>query len=143
MTKHDTSGKCQRCQELLNWVNGSLRSWFEGQQLEDPTFHVSEGYRGKVDQNADFLAKKSKAKFGQGPHNYKPVMAIDCFWIVNGTYNGGMDGTQVLARFKNLASRLPASLEWGGNFPKGFVDGDHFQVKDWKAQIIGYPNGNV
>lgn len=140
-TKHSNNGACPRCQELLDWVDGTLRSWFEQTQKDDPELHTSEGYRSKADQNSDFLGGKSKAKYGHSPHNYKPVMAIDVFWVINGKYNGGFDYPMVLAKYKTLAMQLPDDLESGVNFPNGQKDGPHVQVRDWKTKVTGFPSG--
>lgn len=137
MAKHQNSRKCEKCQEMLysGMLTPTLREWFEKLQETENDVHVAYVYRNKEDQNKFFREGKSKAKFGQSPHNYIPCLAVDIFFLVDGKYNADMK------RLKKIANEMPPAITWGGNF-KGLVDGVHFEKTNWKILATDYPNGN-
>jgi peptidoglycan L-alanyl-D-glutamate endopeptidase CwlK len=80
-------------------------------------------YRGPNDQERAFRAGKSRARFGQSLHNFKPSYAFDVAFI-------GADGAAdwSFPLFEKMAEVLePLGLEWGGRWPR-LVDGPHFQL---------------
>lgn len=80
-------------------------------------------YRGPRDQERAFRTGKSKAKFGQSLHNFKPAYAFDVAFLDS---EGRADWSFHL--FEKMAAILePLGLEWGGRWP-GLVDGPHFQL---------------
>jgi peptidoglycan L-alanyl-D-glutamate endopeptidase CwlK len=80
-------------------------------------------YRGPRDQERAFRNGKSKAKFGQSMHNFKPAYAFDVAFLDS---EGRADWSFHL--FEKMADILEAlGLEWGGRWP-GLVDGPHFQL---------------
>ena len=137
MAKHENNGKCEKCNLMIyeGLLHGTLSYWFKALQETYPDVHLAHTYRGKEEQNKYFREGKSKAKFGQSPHNYIPCLAMDIFFLVNGKYNAD------LKRLKQIASEMPDGLTWGGSF-KGFVDGVHFEKTNWKIIADNYPNGN-
>lgn len=136
MAKHKNSPKCLKCQEMLYayLVDGTLRQWFEDLQAKQPEVHIAFTYRNKADQDKFFREKKTKAKFGQSPHNYLPAMAIDIFFLVDGKYYLDMKW------LRQIANDMPKELEWGGNWK--MKDGPHFERAGWKSLVKNYPNGN-
>lgn len=136
MAKHVNSGNCPKCKEMLyaTTTHPDLMQWFIDIQASSPEVHISYAYRGKADQDKFFREGKSKAKFGQSPHNYKPTMAIDLFFLVDGKADFSM------TKYKAIAEDMPNELEWGGSWK--FRDGPHFEVRGWKNLIENYPNGD-
>jgi peptidoglycan L-alanyl-D-glutamate endopeptidase CwlK len=136
MAKHQTSTKCPKCQEIIykHLLNPILRQWFEDLQEQLPDLHIAYTYRDKDEQNKFFREGKSKAKFGQSPHNYLPALAIDVFFLVNGKYS--LD----VARLANIADSAPPGITWGGKWK--FKDCPHFEVTNWKTLADNYPTGN-
>lgn len=142
--KHANNGTCQACAETLKNVADHLREWFEGEQLANPNLHCSTGYRGEIEQNAAANRGASKAKFGQGAHNYKPAMAVD---VYHRDDKGSATWPSDL--FQDLADRKPDDIEWGADWndngrsdDETFIDKPHFQIKGWKKLVKNYPNGN-
>lgn len=142
--KHANNGRCPACAETLKLVAAALRDWFEDEQSDNPELHCSTGYRDEASQNAALSSGNSKAKFGQGAHNYKPSMAIDLYHR-----DDKGNATWPTEMFKDLADRKPATIEWGADWndngrsdDETFVDKPHFQLKGWKKLVKNYPNGN-
>lgn len=138
MAKHVNSSKCVKCQEMLynSTQDGYLRLWFEQLQEENNDIHIAYGYRNKKEQDQFFRDGKSKAKYGQSPHNYVPCMALDIFFLTqDGKYSLDVN------RLKAIANDLPSRITWGGNF-HGLVDMPHFEITAWKSLVKNFPNGN-
>jgi|SRR6478736_6852503 len=96
-------------------------------------FSIIESYRDKAAQNKAFKEGKSKAKFGQSAHNYKPAVAVDCVpypldW--NNTTEFNKMGAQILA----AAEKVGVPIRWGKYFT-GLVDMPHFELHPWKDYI--------
>jgi peptidoglycan L-alanyl-D-glutamate endopeptidase CwlK len=103
-----------------------------GKAAETYKFQIICGYRSLEDQQKAFDAGNSKARPGQSPHNYSPSYAFDVVPVP-------LDWEDKKA-FDALAKAILAAskeegipLTWGGNF-KGFYDGPHFQLSDWKER---------
>lgn len=136
MAKHANTGKCPKCQEMLYayLVDPVLRQWFEDLQAAQPEVHLAYTYRGKQEQDKLYREGKSKAKFGQSPHNYQPALAFDIFFLIDGKYALDWD------RLEAIANNMPDGMEWGGSWK--FRDGPHFQIRNWKNKAKNYPNGD-
>lgn len=132
MAKHINSKeqRCEKCLEILNFNCGTdeaLKSWFIIMQAKNPELHVSCSGRGEDEQNKAFEEGKSKAKWGESPHNYSPSLAIDVFRIDSeGKPSWDSDWIK-----DTLIYEMPGNIEWGGNF-KTFKDAPHFQRVQWK-----------
>ncbi len=87
---------------------------------------MTDGWRGKADQEKALADGNSKAGFGNSPHNYGA--AFDCAPII--------DGKLCWPEEKTLWNEIgkagmASGLEWGGNF-KSIMDNPHFQLPAWR-----------
>jgi len=97
-----------------------------------PKVFLTATHRGPVDQERAFREGKSRARFGESLHNFRPAFAFDVAFLKN---DGALDWN--LATFARFADLLkPHGLEWGGDWgPKhGIVDGPHHQLPMTLAQ---------
>ena len=92
--------------------------------------HVSEGYRDRADQEADFAKGTSKAHYGQSNHNTQPSRAVDVE-----PYPIDWDDTDRFRAFAltvlATAQTLGIKVRWGGGleFQKaGIVDMPHYEL---------------
>lgn len=97
-------------------------------------FTILEGERGEVEQNAAYVAGKSKLRFPQSKHNKSPSLAVDIAPYPVDWKNS--------ARFAYLAGQVLATAEhmqiklrWGGDWNKNgemkdnnFNDLVHFEL---------------
>lgn len=101
--------------------------------IKTTDFSVICAYRNKTDQNRAYRQGKSKAQFGQSPHNFTPSLAVDCVPYP-------LDWENIAAfeamgqAIMRAAERVGVSLEWGKYFT-GLVDMPHFQLRNWKKHI--------
>lgn len=97
-------------------------------------FSVICSYRGKSEQTRAYNAGKSRAKFGQSPHNYEPFsLAIDIVPYPLDWTN--LETFELMGRiFMSKATALGISLVWGKHF-SGLVDYPHFELRDWRKHI--------
>lgn len=130
MSHHTHDPVCPSCEEKLIDAHVMLGNWFRRLKGRYQNVHISWSYRGAEDQEKAFVEGKTRAHFGQSPHNHqrdaKPYsLALDIFQIDE-------DGT---ARFSGVfCAKVNAENEankehiiWGGKF-KDLGDADHFQV---------------
>lgn len=94
-------------------------------------FTVICGVRDKANQETAYRDKKSKARFGQSPHNFEPALAFDAV-----PYPIDWNDTK---RFKAMAEVMKAAavkvgvkITWGGDF-KSFTDMPHFELTGWQS----------
>jgi peptidoglycan L-alanyl-D-glutamate endopeptidase CwlK len=101
--------------------------------IKEYDFSVICSVRSKQEQTRAYNAGKSRAKWGQSPHNFEPSLAIDI-----GPYPLDWNDLAAFERlgtvFLKHATKLGVSLEWGKHFT-GLVDYPHFQLRDWKKRI--------
>lgn len=127
MSKHDSSGACPHCLEIINKYPGfdeDLLHWFQSVQKKFTNFHVAEAGRGREVQEDDFDRKASKAHYGESAHNYN--CALDTFFMIDGAYS--LDEGQ----FKRIAVNLPSFIEWYGAPGASFPERPHFEKVGWK-----------
>ncbi len=94
-------------------------------------FSIICGYRGRDAQNLAFSQGRSRARFGQSPHNFKPSFAMD---VIPYPFNGWhviADFERVGNEIMHAANRVGVKVTWGKNF-KGLVDYPHFELTDWR-----------
>lgn len=133
--KHENSGKCGRCLILFDLYpnfHPSLRNWFNNTiQKKHPEAHISEAGRGRIGQEVARLEQKSKAHFGESPHNYN--MAIDVFRLL------GSEADYDETWFKEVIEKnlLPHFLWYGNEGP--FRELPHIEMRDWKKLRDFYP----
>ena len=96
-------------------------------------FTVICSYRGKEEQDAAFRAGKSRARFGQSPHNYKKSLAID---IVPHPldWNDLAAFERMGFAFMSAADRLGVPIVWGRYFST-LVDYPHFELHNWNDYL--------
>ena len=88
-----------------------------------PTPFLTATYRGPVDQDEAYKSGRSRAKFGESLHNYKPAYAFDIAFLgADGYADWSFHLFEKMAEFGDAVG-----LEWGGRWPY-LVDGPHFQL---------------
>lgn len=125
--KHDNSGACAHCLEILNKYpkfDEDLLEWFKSTQKTTPNFHAAEGGRGREAQETDFTHGASKAHYGESAHNFNA--ALDGFFIVKGKYNLDEE------LFRQVAIGLPSFIEWYGAVGAKFYERPHFEKCGWR-----------
>lgn len=89
-----------------------------------PVPFLTATFRGPISQEAAFKAGKSRNRFGESLHNFKPAYAFDVAFP--GKEPGTLDWSfHLFQKWGELGETL--GLEWGGRFP-GLVDGPHLQL---------------
>lgn len=98
-------------------------------QNKNPEAHVSCAGRGEMDQEACFIRKASKARWGESSHNYGA--GLDLF------ENSGnpkdiyeKNWFQVV-----LAPQLPEWMTWYGAPRSKFYELPHVEVTDWRQLV--------
>ena len=80
-------------------------------------FSITEGHRGKAQQNRYFDLGKSKVKFPDGKHNKLPSEAVDAAPYINGKISWNKLHCCVLAGIiLACAAKKGIKLRWGGNW---------------------------
>ena len=88
------------------------------------------GFRGRYEQEKAYMAGKSKAKWGQSKHNFKPSHAVDVVPVpLNWEDIPAFErlGEKIMAKAKELGIKV----KWGKHF-KGLVDYPHFELVEDK-----------
>ncbi len=131
------------CAEFLKLAHPKLGEWFRAEQSSDPELHITCSQRGRAAQDAIKAKGGSKASYGKSPHNYLPSLAIDVY-----RRSSKGEASWPIGYFHDIALRLPADIEWGGDWnhngrydDEDFIDGPHFQLVGWKKLAKNYPNG--
>ncbi len=132
---HLNKAQCAACDQIVTLCSEDLQKWFHSERAEDLSLHALSSYRGKDRQEAHFQAGRSKAHFGESPHNYSPSRALDVVFVVQGQNSWN------LVKLDTMAKRAPSNIEWGGYW-KDFKDNPHFQEREWKTMVTNFPNGN-
>lgn len=102
------------------WAYGE-REWAR-RNPAGPRVFLTATYRGPVDQAKAYAEGKSKARFGESLHNFRPAYAFDVAFLKP---DGSLDWD--MATFKRFADLLkPHGLEWGGDWT--MRDGPHLQL---------------
>lgn len=97
--------------------------------IKEMDFSVLCGYRGREEQERVFAEGKSKAQFGQSPHNKSPSLAVDLApWPID--WENKQRFAELNDLMQRVAARLGVELEWGGNW-KRFKDLPHWEIKGW------------
>ena len=137
--KHINNGSCDKCEELFNAFPNfcqPLKDWFLKTQAKVKDCHISQAGRGKVDQEADFTAGKSKAHYGQSSHNYNA--AVDIFQL---TADGKAAWPELWFRDKvgtavysnNCDPEKKLTLNWYGAPHSPFRELPHIEWADWNS----------
>lgn len=130
--KHENHGNCPRCDKMMEDAHPDISYWFHRAREFFPTLHTSSVWRGKDEQNALVLEKKSLLKWPNSKHNHtstdgKPCsLAMDLFSLTDKGAAEFRVGFYV--QVSNWLEDQDAPIRWGGNF-KTFVDPPHFELK--------------
>lgn len=124
---HLNTPSCPACEAKLVQVHPDLQRWFKVFRDTHPDGHVSCGYRGEADQEADFAKGASKAHFGQSAHNVLPSHAIDLFRL---TLTGGASFDSPWYRDIVAPVARASGLVWGGDW-KSIKDMPHVELPGW------------
>ena len=98
--------------------------------IERVDFSLICGTRGKEEQEKAFDEGKSKAHYGQSPHNFEPSLAFDftpypCDW-------NDIEGFKRVAKvIMDCANELDIDITWGGDFTN-LKDYPHIELTNWK-----------
>lgn len=99
--------------------------------IKHTDFTVIEGYRGEAEQNKAKAEGKSKAAFGQSPHNFSPAYAVDVMPYPEAFQASQKRWDEVGDAILKAAAKLGIKITWGKYF-KGLVDQPHFELTDWR-----------
>ena len=132
---HYNTGKCKKCRQILSSCSPVLSKWFRREQKHDPSVHIATAYRGLKDQERVLKARSSDVGWGKSAHNYKPCLAVDLCFYVDGK------SKQIPAKYRTMVKRMPSTVENGSMWTR-LVDWCHFQVNGWQTYAKNYPNGN-
>lgn len=143
---HSNNGKCDGCQTIFNKYPrfiSDLESWFKYIQASNPDAHISDAGRGRVMQEEYFsmVPQRSKAHYGQSPHNYNA--AIDIFQnksdqVIPNHFNTYYDRNWFL---QVVNKNLTPELRWLGdedewqkhlNKESNFFELPHVEIKSWR-----------
>jgi len=99
------------------------------------------GYRDRTAQELAFETGKSKAHFGESPHNFVPALAVDVVpypvdWL-------DLERMQYFAGYvMATAQQMGIDLRWGGDWDDDthlsdnrFDDLPHFELADWRKAV--------
>ena len=115
----------QSSRERLNTCHPLLQNLFE-EVIKHVDCTILCGRRGRDDQEKAFSEGKSRAHYGQSPHNYSPSLAVDVMpypidW-------NDMDRLKAFAHdVKLIAAVMKIKVRWGGDF-ESFFDGPHWEL---------------
>lgn len=122
--KHTNGSTCLLCDLKLERVHAFLVGWVRGVRAEHPDVHVSWGYRDQASQDAAVAAGTSKDPWPTSLHNHNPSDAVDLFQL-DGLGNG-LWNSQFMRQIDTQNVKNGIKVQWGGNYPGGFKDFDHF-----------------
>jgi peptidoglycan L-alanyl-D-glutamate endopeptidase CwlK len=129
------SRKIEDAHVILQKQYNSAKAAFE-KQHEGVKVFLTATYRSKEEQDVLYAQgrttkgqKVTNAKGGQSAHNFKPSMAIDVAFDVNGKTDWSDKWFILFAPYmKN------PNITWGGNF-KSIPDKPHYEVTGWKELV--------
>lgn len=116
--------------KALDKLHPNLKSiLMEVAKIED--IYILCSFRGETEQNKAFLEKKSKAKFGQSPHNFNPALAFDIApFPLN--WNDIESFKKLSVIVLSVSKKMNIGLVWGGDW-KSFKDYPHYELKNWNT----------
>ncbi len=131
MTLHHANGPdCPLCSQKIDTMDPRLQSWADWVRIKFPDCHISWGFRGKEDQDAAFVAGRTRAKWPNSKHNamngdVQAAVAFDIFQILeNGDASFDIEYCTAVAQ---ALKDEGAPIEWAGSWV-GFHEYDHFQL---------------
>lgn len=132
--KHTNGAVCERCELILDrypGFYGPLREWFYDLRKAHPEAHTSCAGRGRQDQEALFLRKATRAKYGESAHNWNAALDIFEYW-------GDLRNIYEPQWFwQVLRPALTPDLTWLGNPGSSFHELPHVQWRNWYTMKNG------
>ena len=132
MSLHTNTGRCDYCIKIIDRYpnfNLELRDWFQKLQSAHPEAHTSCAGRGRMDQEAAFIRRSSRAHYGKSSHNFNA--AIDLFqWAATVDEMYSKDWFE-----KVVAPALTSNLDWYGSPNASFYELPHVELKNWKDMV--------
>jgi peptidoglycan LD-endopeptidase CwlK len=124
---HLNISECVACAAKLKQVHPDLCRWVGILRSTHPDAHVSCGYRGEAEQEADFAKGASRAHYGQSAHNTTPATAVDIFRL---TLTGASFDK---VWFETVMAPIArgAGLVWGGDW-HSIKDMPHVELNGFK-----------
>lgn len=139
---HLNTGNCQSCLLIINKYpnfHSGLLGWFTSLQKANPEAHVSCGGRGRVDQESDFSAGRSRAHYGQSAHNYN--CALDLFRLtLQGASWDKPWFNSVIVNAVDLQNSNPSKtfdILWYGLPGSPYYELPHIEIMSWRS--LGLP----
>ncbi len=127
---HLNNGNCSKCGQIFDrypGFNQILRVWFRLFQRRHPEAHISCAGRGKLDQEAAFTNRVSKAHYGESAHNWNA--AIDIFEMLD----DGQHNIYERAWFCDvLEPELENYLNWYGKAGSPYYELPHIELRAWR-----------
>lgn len=113
--------------------NFELKDWFTRIQSAHPEAHISCAGRGRIDQEALYARKATKAHWGQSAHNYG--IAIDVWELRDGLYTLDPKWFHSV-----MAPKLLKDIVWFGREGAPYYELPHFENSDWYPMV---KNGTI
>jgi hypothetical protein len=117
--------------DLQTFADELLRRW-RGDLV------ITEGHREKAGQDKAYREGKSRARWGQSPHNRSPSYAVDIALLDSAgqiPWNDRPAWDEFGELGEQVARDLGLSMTWGGRFSWAF-DGPHFELAGWKSVAV-------
>ncbi len=116
--------------ELANAYDKAANE-FHVQYPNEPQPFITCTFRSNEEQDKLFNSKPkvTNAKAGQSPHNFNPSFAFDIAFITVDKKVSWDD--KLFKKFAAIIKQQSVLVDWGGDF-KVFMDGPHFELKNWK-----------
>jgi peptidoglycan LD-endopeptidase CwlK len=104
--------------------------------IESCDFTIICSVRSAVDQDRAYQLKRSRARFGESPHNYYPSLAFDFIPcpFVDADWENVQRFTDIARNIIAAARQLGVNIRWGGDF-RSFKDLPHFELENWREFI--------
>lgn len=142
--RHTSDSICPSCEQKLLTAHPVLVSWFHRIKTKYPNVHVAWAYRNAAEQEAEYIAKRTRLIYPHSRHNAvrdgKPCsQALDIFQIDE-------DGTArfsrpFYAKVANDSWENHDPIIWGGDWngnhvqDKNDTDSDHFELTKIGASL--------
>ena len=117
----------QSSREKLQTADPRLQNLFN-EVIKHRDCKILCGHRNQEEQELAYQQGRSKARWGQSPHNQFPSHAVDVMpypidW-------NDLHGIYEFAGFvQGIASQMGIKIKWGGAF-LNFFDGPHYELED-------------
>lgn len=130
MLHHIEGDFCPLCDDKLKLVHEAMKEWFLWAKKIYPDLHIAWGWRGELDQHADFMAGRSKLDWPKSKHNNMidgraQSLALDVFQIDE----KAIFNPKFYLELWQRTEQEGWPVLWGGTW-KSFKDMDHFELRE-------------